>query len=133
VLEKYPGKVKELFKNFPLRNHRMSQPAAMAAMAAEKQGKFWEYHDMVYKNFRKLTDDLLVQIARDIGLDMERFEKDRKSAETSNIINRDIQEAYRIGVRGTPTIFINGKPLRQRSMEAFSKAIENELNSVQLP
>ena len=111
----------------------MARPAAMAAMAAEYQGKFWEYHDRVYKNFRNLTDDLLVQIARDIGLDMQRFEKDRKSAKTNNIIGRDIQEAYRIGVRGTPTIFINGIQLRQRSMEAFSEAIDNELKSARLP
>lgn len=133
VMEKYPGKVALQFKNFPLRNHRMARPAAMAAMAADNQGLFWEYHDKIFENYRNLGNDLFVKIAREVNLDLERFEKDRKSVETNNIINRDIQEASRIGVRGTPTVFINGKRLGQRSLEAFSAAIEKELETIRKP
>ena len=127
VLEKYPGKVKLVFKNFPLRNHKLAQPAAMAALAAGRQGKFWEYHDKVFDNYNKLNEDMFQQFAMDLGLDMDRFQKDRANQEIVSLINRDLREGSRIGVRGTPTVFINGQRLGQRSLEAFSAAIENEL------
>lgn len=117
-----------MFKNFPLRNHKLAQPAAKAALAAGKQGKFWEYHDKVFKNYNKLSDGLLEQFAQELDLDMDRFRKERNSPEITSLINRDIREGNRIGVRGTPTIFINGRRLGQRSIEAFSAAIEGELN-----
>ena len=129
MLEKYPGKVRLLFKNFPLRNHKLARPAAMAALAAENQGRFWEYHDKVFANYRNITEKMLSDTARELGLNMAKFEKDRKDIRTNNIINRDLQEGNRIGVRGTPTIFINGKRLGKRSLEAFSTAIEAELET----
>ena len=129
MLEKYPGKVKLVFKNFPLRNHKLALPAAKAALAAGKQGKFWEYHDKVFENYNKLTSDLLTQFAQELGLDVKQFNTDRNSPEISSLINRDLREGSRIGVRGTPTIFVNSKRLEQRSIEAFSTAIESELNS----
>lgn len=116
-----------IFKNFPIRNHKLAQPAAKAALAAGKQGKFWEYHDKVFENYNKLTDGLLKQFAQDLDLDINRFRKERDSKEIASLINRDLREASRIGVRGTPTIFVNGKRLGQRSIEAFSAAIQNEL------
>jgi protein-disulfide isomerase len=127
VLEKYPGKTKLVFKNFPLRNHKLAQPAAKAALAAGKQGKFWEYHDKVFENFSKLSNELLEQFAQELELDMDQFRKERASQEIADLINRDLREGSRIGVRGTPTIFVNGKRLGQRSIEAFSTAIESEL------
>jgi protein-disulfide isomerase len=117
-----------VFKNFPLRNHKLALPAAQAAHAAGKQGKFWEYHDKVFDNYNKLSGELLEQFAKELGLDMNRFRKERGSKEIASIINRDLREGNRIGVRGTPTIFLNGKRLGQRSIEAFSAAIEAELN-----
>ncbi|MDF1526687.1 MAG: thioredoxin domain-containing protein [bacterium] len=128
VLEKHPGKVKLVFKNFPLRNHKLAMPAAQAALAAGKQGKFWEYHDKVFENYNKLNEGLLEQFAKDLALDMDRFRKDRGNPETVSLINRDLREGSRIGVRGTPTLFLNGKRLEQRSLEAFAAAIESELN-----
>jgi protein-disulfide isomerase len=111
----------------------MARPAPRAAMAADRQGRFWEYHDRVFENFRNLNEDILVQIAHDLNLEMKQFERDRKSTTVNNIINRDTQEGSRIGVRGTPTVFINGKRLGQRSLEAFSAAIEDELKTVRKP
>ena len=105
----------------------MALPAAKAALAADRQGKFWDYHDRVFENYSKLNDPMLEQLAQDLGLEMDRFRKDRESPEIASLINRDLKEGNRIGVRGTPTIFINGKRLGQRSMEAFSAAIESEL------
>jgi protein-disulfide isomerase len=128
LLERYPGKVRLVFKNFPLRNHKLAQPAAKAALAAGNQNKFWEYHDKVFENYSKLSDELLVQFAKELGLNMDRFLKERTSPEIAALINRDLREGSRIGVRGTPTLFLNGKRLGQRSLEALSAAIENELN-----
>jgi protein-disulfide isomerase len=127
VLEKYPQKARLVFKNFPLNNHKLAQPAATAAMAAGNQGKFWEYHDRVFENYNKLNEGLLEQFAQELNLDMDRFKNERLNPEITSLINRDLREGSRIGVRGTPTIFVNGKRLGQRSLEAFSAAIENEL------
>ena len=105
----------------------MALPAARAAMSAGQQGKFWQYHDKVFENYSKLSDELLEQFAKDLGLDLDRFRKDRSSPEIASLINRDLREGSRIGVRGTPTIFVNGKRLEQRSLQDFSAAIEGEL------
>ncbi|UCF87984.1 MAG: thioredoxin domain-containing protein [bacterium] len=129
MLEKYPRKVRLVFKNFPLRNHKLALPAAQAALAAGRQGKFWEYHDKTFLKYNQLTEELLDQFARELGLDMTRFNKDRKDPDITSLINRDLREGSRIGVRGTPTIFVNGKRLDQRSLEGFSAAIESELDS----
>jgi protein-disulfide isomerase len=127
VLEKYPQKVRLVFKNFPLRNHKFALPAAKAAHAAGNQGKFWEYHDKVFIKYNQLSNELLDQFAKELDLDMNRFKKDLGSQEIASLINRDLREASRIGVRGTPTIFVNGKRLGQRSLQAFSAAIESQL------
>ena len=105
----------------------------MAALAAGNQGRFWEYHDKVFENYRNISEKMLTDTAREAGLDMGQFEKDRKDIKLNNIINRDMQEGNRIGVRGTPTIFVNGKRLGQRSLEAFSAAVETELKSAPSP
>ena len=106
----------------------MALPASKAALAAGRQGRFWEYHDKVFANYNKLTNELLDQLAGELDLDMNRFRKDQADPGITALINRDIKEGSRIGVRGTPTIFINGKRLGQRSLEAFSAAIESELD-----
>ena len=128
MLEKYPQKVRLVFKNFPLRNHKLALPAAQAALAAGKQGKFWEYHDKVFVMFNQLSNEQLEQFAKELDLDMDRFRKERGNPEITSLINRDLREGSRIGVRGTPTIFVNGKRLELRSIAAFSAAIESELN-----
>ena len=111
----------------------MARPAATAALAAENQGKFWEYHDKIFENYRNISEKMLTDTAREMGLNMGQFEKDRKDIRTNNLVNRDMQEGNRIGVRGTPTIFINGKRLGQRSLQAFSTAVEAELKTGSSP
>jgi protein-disulfide isomerase len=111
----------------------MARPAASAALAANRQGRFWDYHDKVFQNYSKLSEELLADIARELGLDMIRFETDRKSVEINNIINRDLREAVRIGVKGTPTLYINGKKLEKRSLETITSAIESELGTDRRP
>ena len=127
VLEKNPDKVKLVFKNFPLRNHKFAMPAATAALAAEKQGKFWEFHDLLFKDYNRLNEQKVTEIAQQLKLDMEKFEKDRKDPGIRALINRDLAEGNRAGVRGTPTIFVNGRLLRNRSPAGFQELIEKAL------
>ena len=127
VLEKNPNQVKLVFKNFPLRNHKSAMPAAIAALAAEKQGKFWEFHDLLFKDYNRLNEQKIKEIAQQLNLDMEKFEKDRKDPRIRAMINRDVSEGNRAGVRGTPTVFINGRLLRNRNPAGFQELIEKAL------
>jgi protein-disulfide isomerase len=128
VLEKFPNQVKLVFKNFPLiRNHKFAMPAAIAALAAEKQGKFWEFHDLLFKDYSQLNEEKIKEIAQQLKLNMKKFEKDRKDPQIMAMINRDIAEGNQVGVRGTPTVFINGRLLRNRSMAGFQELIEKAL------
>jgi protein-disulfide isomerase len=130
VLEKYPEDVKVVFKNFPLRNHKYARKAAIAALAADKQGKFWEFHDLLFENYNRLSDERIKKIAEELGLDMEKFGKDQKDPQILKLINRDMSEGRSAGVRGTPTVFANGRLLRNRSLEGFQALIDKALNKV---
>jgi protein-disulfide isomerase len=129
VLEIYPKEVKLVIKHFPLTMHRFARPAAMAAMAAEKQGKFWEMHEKLFANQFGLSDTKIEEIARGLGLNMEKFNQDLKDPEIGSLIDRDLSNGRQINVlrTGTPSIFINGKLLTQRSLPGFKQAIEAEL------
>ena len=127
MFEKYSKEMKLVFKNFPLRNHKFAWPAAIAALAANKQGKFWELHDQLYENYNRLSEQKIRKIAQQVGLDMEKFDKDMKDPKLKAMVERDFQEGARAGVRGIPTIFVNGRQLRNRSFQGFQAAIEKEL------
>ena len=101
--------------------------AATAALAAHEQGKFWEFHDKLFENYNQITEQLIVDIAGQIGLDMNRFEADRKSSKIQQQVNNDMKAAADSNVTGTPTIFINGRQLKQRSPEGIKQAVEAEL------
>jgi len=124
VLEQYPTQVKLVYKNFPLQSHKSARAAATAAMAAGLQGKFWEFHDSLFRDYSRLSDEKIREIAETLGLDTERFDASRKSGEVLSVINRDLQEAQQIGVRGTPTIYVNGRLLRNRSLQGFRELID---------
>jgi len=130
VLEKYPDQVKLIFLSFPLRNHKYAKKAAVAAFAARKQGKFWEYHDRLFANLESINDQKLLEIAREVGLDMERFEKDINDLKIVARINQDIRLGAYLEVRATPTVFINGSVSKARTLEAFQVDVEQELRKV---
>lgn len=127
MLEKYPEQVKVVFKNFLLRNHRFARQAAAAALAAGRQGKFWEFHERLFQNYNHLSYRTIHKIAEDLALDMDKFGKDMRDARVLTRINRDMSDAVQAGVRGTPTIFVNGRLLRNRTLAGFQEAIEKEL------
>jgi protein-disulfide isomerase len=127
VLDKNPGSVKLVHKNYPLANHKMAMPAAMAALAADRQGKFWEFHHDLHENFKEISEQKIQEIARKLSLDAGRFEKDKSSAEIKNLIDRDVNEARALGVKGIPSVFINGIMLKDRSPEGFQEMIDKVL------
>ena len=127
MLETYPEQVKVVHKNFPLRNHKYARKAAAAALAADKQGKFNEISEQLFKNARTLNDKKVGEIVGQLELNQEQFQKDWKDAKVDNQISKDMQDGIQAGVRGTPTIFVNGRRLRQRSMDGFRILIEKEL------
>ena len=127
MLEKYPDQVKLIFLSFPLRNHKFAKKAAIAAFAAKKQGKFWEYHDRLFLNLKSLNDQKFLQIARDLGLDLDRFGKDMNDLKIVARINQDIRLGGYLGVRATPTVLINGSVSRARTLEALQSDVEREL------
>jgi predicted DsbA family dithiol-disulfide isomerase len=131
VLKKYPDSVKLVLKHFPLqRIHKYALKAAQAALAAGKQGKFWDFHHMLFKKQQSLSDAMINEIAGSLNLDMQRFWVDFASAEIRNLIQEDLRHGYDIGVRGTPTIYINGKllPSEKRSLDGISAIIDAELD-----
>lgn len=130
MLKQNEDTVKIVFKNLPLQKHDLAQPAAIAALAADKQGKFWEYHDKLFAE-KKITPESFDKIAKELGLDMAQFKKDLASTPLSNHLKKDIQEAQSLGINGTPTIFVNGRKVKQRSITGFQILIDEELQKLQ--
>jgi protein-disulfide isomerase len=127
VLEKYPNDVKLVVKQYPLPMHPYARKAAIAALAAGKQGKFWEIHEKLFANQRDLSDAKVEAIGQEIGLNMEEFNKDLKDPAVASLVDRDMNIGREANVQGTPTIFVNGKVLTQRSLQGFQQAIEAKL------
>jgi len=111
VLTKYPKDVKLVFKQFPLDSHSQAALAAEAALAAQAQGKFWELHDKMYANFRQINHDRIFEWAKEIGLDMNRFQADLNGHKFAARVASEEKQGEVAGVEGTPTFFINGKRL----------------------
>jgi protein-disulfide isomerase len=127
VLEKYPKDVKLIVKHFPLETHGYAKKAAIAALAASRQGKFWEMHEKLFASQKDLSDAKVGDIAAELGLKKEQFDKDLLDPAIVSLIERDMNDGTKALVQGTPTIFVNGKVLKQRGLEGFQQAIEREL------
>ena len=128
VLKAYPNEVKFVYKEFPLTSiHQNALNAAKAAVAAQKQGKFWEMHDKLFANQRTLSPDNLKQYAKEIELDEAKFEKDMTSPEVQEQLDADMKLAQEADVRGTPTLFLNGKRVMNRSFEGLKQMIDEAL------
>jgi len=126
LLDEFPEELKIVYKNFPIRGHQFAVPAALSALAAAKQGKFWPFHDELFAA-AKLDMPAIDAIARKLKLDMKKFVTDRNSEEVRKQLQRDFNEARKAGVRGTPTLFINGRRVRDRSMASLKKLIREAL------
>jgi protein-disulfide isomerase len=106
----------------------MALPAALASLAAREQGKFWPMHDLLFANFNQLSEEQIVALAKKAGLDMARFDKDRQDQKLRDEVLRDQALGQQAGVQGTPTVFLNGRMLRERSAAAVQELINREVD-----
>ncbi len=129
VYDQYKGKIRIVFKAFPLPFHKEAEPAHRAALAAGKQGKFWQMHDKVFANQKALkTPGTLDKYAQEIGLNMEKYKKDMESAELKKQVQDEMAMGKTVGVRGTPAFFINGTRLvGAQPIAKFKQVIDAEL------
>ena len=119
-----------MFKHFPLRSHSFAYKAAQATMAAEKQGKFWEFHDLLFKDYNRINDQKITEIRASLNLDADQFQRDMQEPAIKALIDADLSNGNSSGVRGTPTVFINGKLIRDKSLKGFQQQINQELTQL---
>jgi protein-disulfide isomerase len=128
VMEKYPGKVRLVFRHFPLSFHANAPKAAEASACADEQGKFWEMHKQLFANQKAITVPELKQHAGAIGLDQAKFDACLDGGSKKAIVDADTKAGSEAGVSGTPAFFINGKLLSgAQPFSEFEKVIEAEL------
>lgn len=112
----------------PLDFHKDAMGAHLAAVAAGKQGKFWEFHDKLFANQQQLNLEAYKAYARELKLDLPRFEKDLEDPDARKSVEADRAEARSLGVSGTPGFFVNGRFLSgAQPLAAFAKVINAEL------
>ena len=122
--QKYGNDLMYVYKNLPLPFHPESMPAAKAALAAGRQGKFYEFHDKLFEKQGELGEALYVNIAQELGLNMQKFIADRNSKETEDQVKADLTQANSLGFNGTPGFAVNGvKVLGAYPVEHFEKVI----------
>jgi len=107
--------VRIVFKQYPLSFHKAARPAAVAAVLAHFQGKFWAFHEMLYEDQEKLTEKWVLKLAKKAKLNMRRFKKERERAET--FVNDDRMEGELASIEGTPTYFVNGRLVEYEELD----------------
>ena len=124
LMQKYGDNLMYVYKNLPLPFHPEAMPAAKAALAAGRQGKFYEFHDKLFEKQGEIGEALYVQIAKDLGLNMQKFNADRNSPEIEAQVKADADQASKLGFNGTPGFTVNGvKVLGAYPVEHFEKVI----------
>lgn len=131
VLEKYKDKMRIVYRHMPINPSGISRKVAAASICAEQQGKFWEYHDLAFKNQEKLDDSSPLKLANELKLDEAKMKTCLDDPKTKEALDASEAEARNLGVNGTPAFFLNGKPFRpQLDMEKeLIAAVESTLNS----
>jgi protein-disulfide isomerase len=129
---KYGDKVRVVFRDYPIEQlHPGARKAHEAARCASEQGKFWAYHDVLFDKAPKTSADELKAYARQVGLDLAKFDKCIASGKQTELVQKDIDEGSRLGVNGTPSFFINGELISgAQPLEQFVRVIDRELTRV---
>jgi protein-disulfide isomerase len=135
VLVRYPTQVRFAYRHFPLDQiHKQARTASIAAECAGEQGKFWEYHALLFEKAPKLAEADLKTYADQFGLDRAAFDACLAQQRTMGTIDSDIDAGDKAGVSGTPAFFVNGLPLTgARSLAQFAEVIDKELTRLGLP
>jgi protein-disulfide isomerase len=134
VLERYPDKVKLAFRDFPIHSiHPHAQKASEAAHCAGDQGKFWEYHDLLFAKQETIPQGNFADHAQALGLDMTAFQACLETGKHKDTVERNYADGVKAGVSGTPAFFINGRSLSgAQPLEAFKAIIDEELDRLGL-
>jgi protein-disulfide isomerase len=130
LLAEYGDRVRLVVRDFPLTQHKHALKAAEAAEAARAQGKYWEYIALLFANQSALENAKLKEYATRLGLDRVQFDAALDSGTFTDKVMRDVRDGERAGVKGTPTIFVNGQRVSEPSHQAIKAAIEAALKSV---
>jgi protein-disulfide isomerase len=126
----YPGKVRWVFRQFPLELHEHAQAAAEASLCADEQGKFWPYHDALFQKPGRLERDDLRESAGAVGLDVRKFSQCLESRHTEAQVREDVSAGQAAGVSAPPALFINGVMLSgARPLEDLKKVIDEQLGA----
>src|SRR5215831_19096694 len=128
VRQTYGKHVRVIFKQMPLSFHQYAFKAAQASVCAQEQGKFWQYHDRLFAS-ADLSVDALHRIGGEVGLKQKQFSQCMESDRSRAAVEKDMHEARQLGVRGTPTFFVNGRALRGASSFA---ALKQEIDDATL-
>jgi protein-disulfide isomerase len=125
-MDAYGQEVKLVFKHLPLTQiHPQALPAAKAAWAADRQGQFWAFHDKLFENQSRLGEDLFLEAAQELDLDINRFNRDRNGRAAEQAVNADIEIARQLGIQGTPYFLMNEVPINgAQPLSAFEQALE---------
>ena len=129
IVSEFGDRVRLVVRDFPLSQHANARKAAEAAEAAREQGKYWEYVSVLFRNQSALGIDKLRQYATELGLDRARFDASLDSGKFADKVQRDVLDGRRLGVNGTPTLYINGKRVADNSYESLKSAIESALKA----
>jgi len=130
LAEDYTGRVRLVIKDYPLDKHKNAFKAAEAAEAAREQGKYWEYASVLFENQKELAGEKLKEYASKVGLDRKKFDAELDGSKYAAKVQRDLQDGMRVGVNATPTVFINGRRVSDRSYAALKAAIEEALKTL---
>ncbi|MDM8517869.1 thioredoxin domain-containing protein [Desulfobacterales bacterium HSG16] len=131
LMDKYPDKLRFIFKNNPNQDNEQPNEAALAAMAAHKQGRFWEYHDLLFQASPDVNEKTMLLCAEMMMLNMEQFNKDRKSDEIRGWVKKDKADAKKLNLVKTPTFVINGVLVRGVLNEKnFASIIERLISEI---
>jgi protein-disulfide isomerase len=129
LLAAYPSKIRFVYRHLPLTSiHSEALAAAEASMCAHEQNSFWEYHDKLFEYQDKLSREMYLQIANELGLDSDAFEDCVNREKYKDLVQKDLDFALDLGVNSTPTFFINGLALvGTQPLEVFKQVIDKEL------
>ena len=129
LMAAYPGKIRLVYRNFPLTQiHPQSMNAAEAAMCAGDQNAYWQYHDKLFENSDALSDDLYANLAKDLGLDVTAFQACMTDHKFKDAIQSDMNFSTNLGIQSTPTFFINGLAIvGAQPLSSFQQLINDEL------
>jgi protein-disulfide isomerase len=128
ILDEFKGDVKMYFKHYPLPQHTNARLAAEAAVAAQKQGKFWPFQEKLWENQDSLSPAELEKFGKELGLDMSKFRADIDDAKVKVRVQKDRRDGETLGLSSTPTLYINGREYTDaKDTESLREWVKEEI------